>query len=121
VEIYDSNFFFQVFIHAFFLFQLLQNLSKAMSVPQFKKVMKIYYYDLFFGLYPLSLSFSTTTFRGMALPSSSGEPTWVGPVDRASLCRQKLSTKNAFLETLWLKNIGMMDEVQKIDRSNTTP
>jgi hypothetical protein len=25
------------------------------------------------------------------------------------------------LETLWLKNIGTMDKVQKIDRSNTTP
>jgi hypothetical protein len=25
------------------------------------------------------------------------------------------------LETLWLRNIGTMDEVQIIDRSNTTP
>jgi hypothetical protein len=25
------------------------------------------------------------------------------------------------LETLWLKNIGTMDEVQKIDCNNTTP
>jgi hypothetical protein len=25
------------------------------------------------------------------------------------------------LETLWLKNIGTMAEVQKIDRSNTAP
>jgi hypothetical protein len=41
----------------------------------------------------------------MALPSSSGEPTLVGPVNRASLYR-------------W-KNIGMMDKVKKIDRSNT--
>jgi hypothetical protein len=31
--------------------------------------------------YPSSLCFATKTFRGMALPSSSGEPTLLGPVD----------------------------------------
>jgi hypothetical protein len=41
--------------------------------------MVLYYCNLFFGLSPSSLCFSTTTFRGMALPSSSGEPTLVGP------------------------------------------
>jgi hypothetical protein len=35
----------------------------------------------------LSLCFATTTFRGMALPSSSGEPTLLSPVDRANLRR----------------------------------
>jgi hypothetical protein len=41
----------------------------------------------------------------MALPSSSGEPTLV-------------TREEPSLETLWLKNIGTMEEVQKIDRSN---
>jgi hypothetical protein len=41
------------------------------------------YCDLFFGLHPSSLCFATTTFRGMALPSSSGEPYLLGPIDRA--------------------------------------
>jgi hypothetical protein len=49
------------------------------------------YCDLFFGLHPSSLCFSTTTFRGMALLSSSREPTLLGPVDRASLNRWTLS------------------------------
>jgi hypothetical protein len=40
----------------------------------------------FFGLYPSSLCFSTTTFQGMALPSSSGEPTLVGPFDPSKRC-----------------------------------
>jgi hypothetical protein len=42
--------------------------------------------DIFFGLYPSFLCFVITVFRGMALPSSSGEPTLLGSVDRASLC-----------------------------------
>jgi hypothetical protein len=45
------------------------------------------YYFLNFGLCPSSPCFKTTTFQGMALPSSSGAPTLVGPVDGASLCR----------------------------------
>jgi hypothetical protein len=44
-----------------------------------------FFCHLFFGLYPLSLCFSTTTFWEMAVPSSSSEPTLMGPVDRASL------------------------------------
>jgi hypothetical protein len=32
-----------------------------------------------------------------------------------------MTREKPFLETLWLKNIGTMDKVQKIDRSNTTP
>jgi hypothetical protein len=43
--------------------------------------------NLNFGLYPSSPCFKTTTFRGMALPSSSGAPTLVGPVDGAGLYR----------------------------------
>jgi hypothetical protein len=43
--------------------------------------MVLYYYFLSFGLSPSSPRFKTTTFRGMALPSSSGAPTLVGPVD----------------------------------------
>jgi hypothetical protein len=39
----------------------------------------LYYCDLFFGLHPSSLCFVITTFRGMALPSSSGEPNLLGP------------------------------------------
>jgi hypothetical protein len=41
--------------------------------------MVLYYYDLLFGLYPSSLCFATTTFRGIALPSSPGELTLLGP------------------------------------------
>jgi hypothetical protein len=41
------------------------------------------YCDLFFGLYPSSLCFVITTFRGMALPQSKGEPNLLGPIDRA--------------------------------------
>jgi hypothetical protein len=47
----------------------------------------IYYYFLNFGLSPSSPCFKTTTFLGMALPSSSGAPTLVGLVDGASLYR----------------------------------
>jgi hypothetical protein len=43
--------------------------------------MVLYYCDRFFGLYPSSLCFVITTFRGMALPSSSGEPNLLGPPD----------------------------------------
>jgi hypothetical protein len=57
--------------------------------------MVLYYCDLLFGLYPSSLCFATTTFRGMDLPSSSVKPTLLGPVDRASLYRWILSTKHA--------------------------
>jgi hypothetical protein len=32
-----------------------------------------------------------------------------------------VSREESSLKTLWLRNIGTMDEVQKIDRSNTTP
>jgi hypothetical protein len=39
------------------------------------------YCDLFFGLYPSSLCFVIITFRGMALPLSSGEPNLLGPID----------------------------------------
>jgi hypothetical protein len=46
-----------------------------------------HYCDLFFGLYPSSLCFVTTTFRGMAFPSLSGEPNLLGPIDRATLYR----------------------------------
>jgi hypothetical protein len=48
----------------------------------------------------------------MALPSSSGEPTLLGPIDRASLYR--------WTETLWLQNVKTMDKVQRMDRSNST-
>jgi hypothetical protein len=50
----------------------------------------------------------------MALPSSSGEPNLLGPIDRASLYRWTT-------ETLWLQNVETMDKVQRIDRSNTAP
>jgi hypothetical protein len=43
----------------------------------------IYFLDFIHRPYVLS----TTMFRGMALPLSSGEPTLVGPVNRASLYR----------------------------------
>jgi hypothetical protein len=46
----------------------------------------------------------------MALPSSSGEPTLLGPVR---------SIGGPSLETLWLQNIRTMDKVQIIDHSNT--
>jgi hypothetical protein len=49
--------------------------------------MALYYYFLNFGLCPSSPCFKTTTFRGMVLPSSSGAPTLMGPVDGASLDR----------------------------------
>jgi hypothetical protein len=49
--------------------------------------MVLYYYFLNFGLSASSPCFKTTTFRGMALPSSSGAPALVGPVDGASLYR----------------------------------
>jgi hypothetical protein len=49
--------------------------------------MVLYYCDLFFVLYPSSLCFVITTFRGMALPSSSGEPDLLSPIDRANLYR----------------------------------
>jgi hypothetical protein len=49
--------------------------------------MVLYYYFLNFGLSPSSPCFLSTTVRGMALPSSSGAPTLVGPVDGASLYR----------------------------------
>jgi hypothetical protein len=49
--------------------------------------MVLYYCDLFFELYLSSLYFVITTFRGMALPSSLGEPNLLGPIDRASLYR----------------------------------
>jgi hypothetical protein len=45
------------------------------------------YCDLFFGLHSSPLCFVITTFRGMALPLSSGEPNLLGPIDRASLYR----------------------------------
>jgi hypothetical protein len=67
--------------------------------------------DLYFGLSPSSPCFKTTTFRGMALPSSSGAPTLVGPVDGAGLYRW----------TWWLRNKETMEKVQKIDRSYTAP
>jgi hypothetical protein len=47
--------------------------------------MVLYYCDLFFGLYPSSLCFVITTFRGMALPLSSGEPNVLGPIELASI------------------------------------
>jgi hypothetical protein len=46
--------------------------------------MVLYYCDPFFGLFLSYPCFSTTTFRGMALPLSSGVPTLVGLVDGAS-------------------------------------
>jgi hypothetical protein len=49
--------------------------------------MVLYYCDLLFGRYPSSLCFANTTFRGVVLPSSSGEPTLLGPVDSANLYR----------------------------------
>jgi hypothetical protein len=80
------------------------------------------YCDLFFGLYPSSLYFVITTFRGMALPSSSGEPDLLGPVDRAGLYRWSTDGREEpSLETLWLQNMETMDKVQRIDRSNTVP
>jgi hypothetical protein len=59
--------------------------------------MVLYYCDLLFGLYPSSLCSLTTTFQGMFLPSPSGEPTLLGPSDRASLYRWTLSTKHTGL------------------------
>jgi hypothetical protein len=47
--------------------------------------MVLYYCDLFFGLYPSSLCFAITAFQGMALPSSSGEPNLLGPIEQAGL------------------------------------
>jgi hypothetical protein len=47
--------------------------------------MVLYYCDLFFELYPSSPCFVITTFRGIVLPSSSGEPNLLGPIDRAGL------------------------------------
>jgi hypothetical protein len=44
--------------------------------------MVLYFCDLFFGLIH-RLCFVITTFRGMALPSSSGEPNLLGPIDRS--------------------------------------
>jgi hypothetical protein len=49
--------------------------------------MVLYYCDPFFELNPSSLCFVITTFRGMALPSLSGEPKLLGPIDRASFYR----------------------------------
>jgi hypothetical protein len=51
----------------------------------------------------------------MVLPSSSDEPTLLGPVDRASLYRW--TREEPSLETLWLKNIRTMDKVQITDPS----
>jgi hypothetical protein len=53
----------------------------------FRKVLTDHYFFKIFGISPSSPCFKTTTFRGMALPSSSGAPTLVGPVDGASLYR----------------------------------
>jgi hypothetical protein len=58
----------------------------------------IYYFDFIHRPY---VFFAITTFRGMVLPSSSGEPTLLGPVDWARLHR-------------W-----MTDKVQITDRNNT--
>jgi hypothetical protein len=57
--------------------------------------MVLYSCDLFFGLSPSSPCFSTTTFRGMALPSSSGVPTLVRPVNGSSLYRWTNSEAHA--------------------------
>jgi hypothetical protein len=59
--------------------------------------MVLYYRDLSFGLHPSSLCFVITTFLGMALPSLSGEPNLLDPIDRARL-------------------YPPMDKVQRIDR-----
>jgi hypothetical protein len=67
-------------------------------------MMVLYYCVQLFGLYPSSLCFATITFRGMVLPLSSGEPTLLGPVDRASLYRWTLSTKYAghtYIYNIW--------------------
>jgi hypothetical protein len=79
------------------------------------------YCDLLFCLYPSSLCFPTTTFRGMALASSSGGlPIEASSIDRTQQSRFHLMTREEpSLETLWLQNIGTMDKVHITDRSNT--
>jgi hypothetical protein len=65
----------------------------------------------------------------MVLPSSSGETYSIGGspieaslIDRTQQSRFHLMTREEpSLETLWLQNIRMTDEVQIIDRSNTAP
>jgi hypothetical protein len=62
-----------------------------MKLQKYKKQDKGYC-DLLFGLYPSSLCFANTMLQGMALPSSSGEPSVLGPVDQASLYRYDCKT-----------------------------
>jgi hypothetical protein len=70
-------------------------------------------------------------FQGVALPSSSGEAYSVGSgqssypllvassIDRTQQSRfHQMMREEPSLETLWLKNIRMMDKVQITDRSN---
>jgi hypothetical protein len=65
----------------------------------------LYYCDLLFGLYPSSLCFLTTIEASL--------------IDQIQQSRFHLMTREELsLETLWLKNIRTMDEVQITDRSN---
>jgi hypothetical protein len=81
-------------------------------------MMVLYYWDLPFGLYPSSLCFLTTTFQGMVLLSSSEVKIEASSIDRTQQGRFHLITREEpSLETLWLKNIRMMDKVQITDPS----
>jgi hypothetical protein len=74
--------------------------------------------DLFFGLIHRPYISQTQRFEGWL----DGLPIEASSIDLTHQSRFHLMTREKpSLETLWLKNIGTMDKVQKNDRSNTAP